>query len=331
MPQHNNMKVTEQMIAKELRLPGKVYHLFTSVGPTIKMRGIKITKRYLKNPLDPNQIIAEQQYLKRKDGSYLRLLIHKPKSNERKVPGVLWLHGGGYAIGMPEMIYLSMARLIKDECVIVAPDYLLSTEQPYPAALRDSYQALLWMKKHASELGIDDEQLFVGGESAGGGLTAALCLYARDKGTVNIAYQMPIYPMLDDRMMSESMKDNDAPVWDEEQNKTAWKLYLKDCSPDKTPKYAAPAREDNYIKLPPAVTFVGSLDPFRDETIEYADKLKNAGIPVQLQVFDGCFHAFDMMVPWSPQAKQAREFFLDNFHHACKVYRAAQNPVEKND
>lgn len=152
-------------------------------------------------------LYSSQEWITRKDGSKLRICIYKPLNSKNDVPGVLWLHGGGYAQGIPETFADTYKRLIEaSDCVIIAPDYRLSIEAPYPAALEDSYAALLWMKSHASELGIRDNQLIVGGESAGGGLTAALTLYARDKQEVNIAFQMPLYPMIDDRMRTESAK-----------------------------------------------------------------------------------------------------------------------------
>mgnify|MGYP001125490301 CR=1 FL=1 len=125
------------------------------------------------------------------------------------------------------------------------------------------------MKAHAQELGIRDDQIMVGGDSAGGGLAAALTLYARDQQDVAIAFQMPIYPMLDDRMETESAQNNDMPVWNSKSNALAWRLYLAGLfGTDHVPPYAAPARADRYEDLPPTVTFVGDLEPFRDETIQ---------------------------------------------------------------
>ena len=115
--------------------------------------------------------------------------------------GVLWLHGGGYAVGMKEMVHMSRAvGLVKRFGVVVlAPGYRLSLQSPYPAAMDDCYAALLYLKEHAAALGVRSDQIMVGGESAGGGLCAAVCIRARDTGEVNVAFQMPLYPMLDDR------------------------------------------------------------------------------------------------------------------------------------
>lgn len=316
------MKVENKMIAKDLRFMGKVYRLTNRllfVKRKRKSKKVGMIKYIMVGNLKKRKY---NQNLTRKDQSLMRLMIWKAKEKEEKVPGLLWLHGGGYELGVPEMAMLSMANQIDHlgKCTIVSPDYTLSVDQPYPAALEDCYQALLWMKEHADELGINENQLFVGGESAGGGLAAAICLYARDKGEVKIAFQMPLYPMIDDRLTSESMKDNNAPVWSEKQNRAAWENYLKGQDKDNISKYAAPARETDYTNLPPAATFVGSIDPFCDETIEYMRKLQESQIRADYMVFEGCYHAFDIVVPWSKEAKRARRFMLERFEYACENY-----------
>lgn len=150
--------------------------------------------------------------------------------------------------------------------------HTLAAKAPYPAALEDCYLVLKWMKENAQELGINPNQLFVGGDSAGGGLTAAVCLYARDKGEVNIAYQMPLYPMLDDRMITASSQNNDAPVRNTASNEAAWALYLDGI--EEVPIYAAPSRADNLRNLPPACTYVGTIEPFHDETVDLVNRLR---------------------------------------------------------
>lgn len=211
-------------------------------------------------------------------------------------------------------------------CVVIAPDYRLSVEAPYPAALEDSYETLLWMRNHAKELGIRHNQLMVGGDSAGGGLTTALTLYARDKGEVSIAFQMPLYPMLDDRMTSDSAKDNNAPVWNSKSNFNAWKLYLGELfGTSIVSYYAAPARAEDYRNLPPTATFVGELEPFRDETILYVDNLRKAGVPVEFEMYKGCYHAFEQMCPKAEVSKRAITFIINSFRYATEHYFAEQN------
>ena len=131
-----------------------------------------------------------------------------------KGPGILWIHGGGYVLGMAEMVYYSMGRMLarKYGGVVVSPEYRLAKKAPYPAALKDCYTALKYMYDHADELGIDRNHIIVGGESAGGGLAAALCMYARDKGEVPVSFQIPLYPMLDCEDTASS-RDNHAHGW----------------------------------------------------------------------------------------------------------------------
>lgn len=166
----------------------------------------------------------------------------KSDINEGKTVGVLWLHGGGYVLGAPEMALITFPKhLLKScNCVIVSPDYTLSAEAPYPAAFNDAVDAFEWMFENKEELGIGYDKIVIGGESAGGGLTAALTLYLRDTGCKSVAFQMPLYPMLDDRV-TETSYNNDAPVWGTDENKSAWRVYIGDRFMNNyVPVYAAP-------------------------------------------------------------------------------------------
>lgn len=324
------MRTSTQMIDKQLRLRGKVFNLLIRKASEKKfVKSIFTNKKMLSRYKGKNikGLSCDEKWIPRSnDGSELRIRIYRPLEPKANIPGVLWLHGGGYAMGTPEMSAETYKRLIaRSECVIIAPDYRLSIEAPYPAALEDCYDALLWMKENAGELGIRDDQLMVGGESAGGGLTAALTLYARDKGAVNIAFQMPLYPMIDDRMINASSIDNVSPIWDSNTNKWAWKLYLGDLESENVPAYAAPARATNFTNLPPAVTFVGELEPFRDETIQFVEKLRLAGVPVGFEMFAGCYHGFDVVYPRAEVSKRATSFFLKSFEFAVGHYFAKQN------
>lgn len=253
----------------------------------------------------------------------MKLLIFRPKHQKGNVPGVLWLHGGGYMTGMPEMAYFSRAiDVVKCGAVLIAPAYTLSWKKPYPAAIKDCYVALLYLKRHRKELKISSDQIFVGGESAGGGLTAALCMYARDKGEVNIAFQMPLYPMLDCED-TESSKDNHGIVWNTWRNHGAWKVYLRDLYHKKgVSPYASPSRQTDYSNLPPAYTFVCEGEPFYSETLTYVENLKKEGIAAFVDVYPGKVHAFDMMMPWTKQSKEASRTFRQHFLYAMKHYTA---------
>lgn len=260
-------------------------------------------------------------------GRDIKMLIFRPtvsKKEPEKTSGILWIHGGGYATGMAVMAYFSrpLALVKKYGAVVVCVNYRLSLEAPYPAALEDCHSALCWLKNHSQELGINDSQIMVGGESAGGGLTAALCMYARDKGTVNIAYQMPLYPMLDDRD-TDSSRDNHAPVWNTKRNHAAWKLYLKELA--EIPPYAAPDRQADYRDLPPAYTFVGDIEPFYCETLTYIENLRAAGVEAKVDVYPRWFHAYDMFFPFMPMAKLAVSRFEKQYRYAAKHYFAPQS------
>lgn len=274
---------------------------------------------------DVEGLNCSEEWISRGDGSSIRVRIYKPLRPVKNVPGVLWSHGGGYAQGVPEMSGDLYQGLIgTSDCVIVAPDYRLSIDAPYPAALDDCYKVLVWMKHHAQELGIRNDQLMVGGESAGGGLTAALVLLARDRGDVNLAFQMPLYPMLDDRMLTESARNNNAYVWNSNTNRWGWKLYLGELFGKNVPIYAAAGRAANYRGLPPAVTFVGDIEPFRDETIQFVENLRAAGIPVDFRIYKGAYHGFDIIHPEADISKAARGFLLRSFRYATQHYFASQ-------
>lgn len=307
------MKVEKSMIDKELRAAGRLIGTLYNILAAVRL---KVSSKFN----------LTEEYIERKDGTKLRICIFKPKKACKDVPGILWIHGGGYSMGSPEESQIMIERFIAArDCVVVAPDYRLSGEAPYPAALLDCYEALLWLKNHCRELGVKENQIMAGGDSAGGGLTAAVTLYARDKKEVAIAFQMPLYPMIDDRMTNESARNNNAPIWNSEQNYNGWRMYLGQLfeKPD-VPYYAAPARAEDLRGLPPAVTFVGDLEPFRDETVQYVEKLKKAGVPVEFELFKGCYHAFEQMCPQAKISRRAIRFLINGYIHAADNYFAEQ-------
>jgi acetyl esterase/lipase len=278
---------------------------------------------------DP-QIETKKVTIPTKDGKRMpALLLCKKGSTSKNRTGILWIHGGGYILGLKEMIYMSRAiDLIKKfDCVVLSPGYRLAFQKPYPAAIEDCYDALLFFTKHAADFGVRTDQIMAGGESAGGGLCAALCLMARDKKEVNIAFQMPLYPMLDYRD-TPSSANNHGKVWNTKRNHFAWKQYLKHTPPEKIDAYASPALAKDYVNLPPCYTFVGNGEPFYDETLAYISKLKEAGVPARADVYESDMHAFDMMKPDSLLAKQAVATFNQAFAYAQKHYFAPQSKEE---
>ena len=255
------------------------------------------------------------------------LILHPLEARGEKVPGVLWIHGGGYQHGSAKEVFLTRAlsMVVRFGMVLVAPDYRLSRKHPYPAALHDCYAALLWLKEHAEELNIRTDQIMVGGESAGGGMTAALCMLAHDRKDVNVAFQMPLYPMLDDRD-TDSSRDNHAPNWNTEKNHKAWKRYLRDAyGTDIVSCYAAPARREDYSGLPPCYTFVGDSEPFYDEALAYVRHLQEAGIRAEVDVYPTGFHAFDVLLPKKKESREAIARFEEKVAYAIANDFAPQN------
>ena len=248
-------------------------------------------------------------------GRELKMKVLEPQEADGPVPGILWIHGGGYITGGNYMVLVSCGKMLAERygAVVVSPEYRLAGEAPYPAALEDCYAALVWMYEHADELGIDRTRIVVGGESAGGGLTAAVCLYARDKGEVPVALQLPLYPMLDCED-TVSSADNPGLTWGTKRNHKGWRKYLGDLyGTADVPAYASPARATDYSGLPPCYTYVLDGEPFYDETLAYVKNLQAAGVDARVDVFPGDTHAFDLLFPWQERSKQAKRRLCEEY------------------
>lgn len=262
-----------------------------------------------------NSVTATERFVPGPEGApEVRVLIYEPKTKTGdKRPGVLYIHGGGYILGAPEMLDPGCRKITSEiDGVVVSVDYRLAPEHPYPAPLEDCYAALQWFSKHTGELGVDPSNIAVVGASAGGGLTAGLCLLARDRGGPAIVFQAPLCPMLDDRNITPSSYEiTDPRTWSREKNLFGWESYLGLLyGKDNVPCYAAAARAENLKGLPPTYTYVGELDLFRDETIDYCVRLLQAGVPTELHVYPGCFHAFEMFTMAAEVSRRAEAEFM---------------------
>ena len=248
------------------------------------------------------KLTAQKRFIPSRAGK-LKLVILRPETQEAPLPGILWIHGGGYTLGMPGMVRFSCGRLLAERfgAVVVSPGYRLAGKAPYPAALEDCVDALLYLDAHREELGIG--KLIVGGESAGGGLAAAVCLYARDHGGPKIDFQFPLYPMLDCED-TETSRDNHGKIWNTRRNHRGWRKYLGALyGTENVPAYASPSRAECLAGLPPCYTYVGDGEPFCAETKEYVARLKAAGVEASADVFHTDVHAFDRMTFWTEEAK----------------------------
>jgi acetyl esterase/lipase len=170
----------------------------------------------------------------------------------------------------------------------------LAPETAYPGPLDDCYAGLRWTHEHAGELGIAQDRIGISGVSAGGGLAAALALLARDRGEVPVAFQLLECPMIDDRQTTSSSQLDGLPIWSREANEFGWRSYLGDLYGGDVPAYAAAAHAADLSGLPPALVIVGGADGFRDEDIEYALRLNQAGVPTELHVLPGAPHGVQM-------------------------------------
>ena len=229
-------------------------------------------------------------HVKHPGGGDLRILTVRLVGRESR-GGVLYLHGGGYVLGRPELALPFLQRLaVRTGCFVASPDYRLAPEHPFPAAFDDCLVALDWLHERVASARIG-----VMGDSAGGGLAAAVAIAVRDRKAPALALQVLLHPMLDDRTVIETEANpvTGAYVWTRESNRFAWKSILASVpgAPD-TPVLAAPGRQEDLMRLPPALVLVGALDLYLDEDIRYAERLNRAGVPTGLRIYAGTPHNF---------------------------------------
>lgn len=228
----------------------------------------------------------------RDGGPSVRVEVYRRNGLAGALPALLWIHGGGYVMGAVVNDDDWCSRIATElEVAVVSTDYRKAPKHPFPAALDDCFASLTWLIEHADELGIDPSRVMVGGNSAGGGLAAALAQRAHDEG-VPVTFQLLVYPMLDDRTVprAEALKKW-ALVWNPPANRYGWTSYLgAEPGTGEPPQYAVPARRDDLSGLPPAWIGVGSIDLFHDEDVEYARRLRQAGVECTLFVAPGMPH-----------------------------------------
>jgi acetyl esterase/lipase len=253
-------------------------------------------------------------------GHKIRTRVYRPKGTSKRLPAMVYFHGGGYMMGIPEMANTFYADILKRrDIVIVSPDYRVSQKHPFPAGFNDCYDTLLWMRDNAKELNIDPNNFIIAGHSGGGGMAAAITLKARDTKDIQPVFQMAIYPMLDHRMITPSSKMLGSTMWDANINAFAWNKYLRNIKGE-VPPYASPALNQDYSDFPPTISFVGDLEPFYDENVDYIEALEKASIPVKFKIFKGGYHGFEVGSPGSTMGKEANQFQLDAFEEFYDKY-----------
>lgn len=224
---------------------------------------------------------------------HVSVRLHRPGGLPERAPALLWIHGGGTIMGHAAQDDKYLRKLSgRTGFAIAAVEHRLAPEHPYPIPVEDCYAALLWL---ARQPWVDPDRVAIGGASAGGHFAAAVAQRAHDRNDVGITFQMLVYPMLDDRTGAQ----RDGPrriMWTESDNQLAWQWYLNGADPEE----AAPARRKDLSGLPPAWIGVGTLDLFYQESLEYARRLHEAGVPVHEEIVPGAFHAFDQIADKAP-------------------------------
>ncbi len=247
----------------------------------------------------------------------IRVRLYRPRDVSGAAPAIYVIHGGGMVLGNLEWEHPTCLSLSDElNAVVVQVDYRLAPEHPAPAGLHDCYAGLQWLA--SASLGIDHERIVIFGGSAGGGLALGTALMARDRQGPRLAYQMLLYPMIDDRNDTPSSHEiTDLGVWDRATNLEAWSWYLGDAAGgDDVSPYLAPARMDDLSGLPPTFIDVGELDLFRDEDLRLAARLLQAGVATELHVYPGAFHGSESFAPRSELARRIERTRLDALRRA---------------
>lgn len=259
-------------------------------------------------PTDP-ALRIEQIHLPGPAGTPpVQVRLHRPVApSDGRAPLVLWVHGGGLVSGTPIQDDGTAAAFVRGlGATVAAVRYRLAPQHTGPAAVEDAYAALRGLYRRADELGLDTDRIVVAGASAGGGIAAALAQMALDRGEVPIAFQLLVYPMLDDRTVTRRDLDTrGVRVWTPRSNRFGWTSYLGGApGAAEVADYLVPARRSDLSDLPPAWIGVGSLDLFHDEDLDYAERLRAAGVPCRVDVVPGAFHGFDALFRGKPVARE---------------------------
>jgi len=254
----------------------------------------------------PDDVTMTDYHATAPDGAQIPLRWY---AKQGSAPGsaVLYTHGGGMIMGSMELYDMRVPGYVSSSASpVLSVDYRLAPEHRYPTQVQDVYAGLRWLDEHAEDLGVDRERIAVMGESAGGGLAAAVAIMTRNQAGPAIARQILIYPMLDDRTITIDAQIVRHVLWSYDDNVTGWGALLGNAAggPD-VPATAAPARITDPAELPPAYIEVGQLDIFRDEDLTYALRLGRAGVEVEFHLWPGVPHMFDLLVPASDVARRA--------------------------
>ncbi|MFF0519222.1 alpha/beta hydrolase [Actinomadura nitritigenes] len=271
--------------------------------------GFKALMAPLTRPAD-GTVLIEETTVPGPDGNTVPVQILRPAgAAPGPLPAVLYIHGGGFSYGELD----GPSPMARDACtetgsLVVNVHYRLVPEHPFPAGFEDCYAVLCWLAANAARLGADPARIAVAGASAGGCLSAALSLAARDRGGPALAFQTLLIPCLDDRLDTPSAhRITDPRLTNRAKLRAMWDAYLP---PGAVSPYAAPARAGDLSGLPPAYVLTCGLDPLRDEGLDYARRLMEAGVPVEVKDVPGAWHLFEASAPGTALARRTTRHWL---------------------
>ncbi|WP_297773790.1 alpha/beta hydrolase [Mycobacterium sp.] len=234
------------------------------------------------------------------DAGGVRVRVYR--GGPEPAPVVIYCHAGGFALGNLDTDHRQCVELARRaRCTVVSVDYRLAPEHPYPAALDDASAVLRWVAADAAALGVDPARLAVAGSSAGAALAACLAQRAADGSLPPVVFQLLHQPVLDDRATPSKAEFRTSPAFDGEGAELMWRHYLGPAAgPEARSEAAVPARRSEVAGLAPALITCAEIDPFRDEAIDYAQRLLHAGVSTELHVFARACHGFDSLLPEWP-------------------------------
>lgn len=274
--------------------------------------------RYVQWKPRPDVEVQDRRIPGGKNGVKLKIFRPTAHPENRQRACLVYLHGGAFFLThVGSHLNSAAAYAARLDAVVVFVDYTLGA---FPAGFTDCYDAALWVRDHADTLGIDARHLLIGGDSAGGGLAAAVVQKAVDEGTVSFLGQLLIYPVVDRSCTTASATTFvDVPIWTAVSNKRMWKHYLKGYPEAGIPPYAAAADRKALQGLPPAYVELAEFDPLHDEGWDYAERLKDHGVAVEINDTKGTVHGYDALAPRNPvtvDAMNRRIAFLQRCLHA---------------
>ena len=285
-------------------------------GPTLREAGVEQGREMIRmlammegDPLE----IARVEPLTVADSIQARLYADAAGSS---LPIVVWYHGGGWVIGDLETADRTCRKLAAAAgALVISIDYALAPERPFPAGPDECWAALRWIVDHADELGGDASRVAIGGDSAGGNMAAVTAIRARDEG-LTLRHQLLVYPATDCTMTSTSYVDN-AEGYLLTADSMDWFIghYLSGGAEAKDPR-VSPLYADDVRGVAPALVITAEFDPLRDEGEAYAEKLKEAGVDVAVQRFDGQIHGFFGLGSIIPAANDAVALAVDHLKTA---------------